>query len=172
MIALALALGLAIQTPPPFAFRQIDAGLTQAAAEASGYIRRCTPARFGAVPITECAATPAVYEGGVAGEPISNLWLAFDGAGLVQFNMILNPGSVPAVRSAFTAKFGEPCEVTRSVVTNRLGASFPMESVVWCLADGRLTLSDRSDRNLDRAQAVFLADRLADAPAPAPVVDF
>lgn len=172
MIALAVAAALSIQEPPPFSFRQIDTSLTQAGAEAAGYIRRCAPARFGAVPVTECAATPGVIAGGVAGEPISNLSLAFDGAGLVQFNMIINPGSVPAVRSAFTAKFGEPCEVAQSVVTNQLGAAFPMESVVWCLADGRLTLRDRSDRNLERAQAVFLADRLADAPAPAPVVDF
>lgn len=179
MIATLLA-AVALQTSAPaFEFRQVTSTLTFDAAIAADvvnprerYSAGCRESEYERKAITLCPATQAFVRQGVAGQDIFNLSIGFDDTAVAVFDMTLLQEDVPAVLAAFTVKFGEPCEVNASTIGNALGGEFDQMVTTWCLADGRLELRKRNDRNLQRGQAFFVASRFAERAPPAAVVDF
>lgn len=177
ILAVALAGASFSQDPPAFEFREVTSALTQQAATSAGLVYRnrgalefCRRSQVADHPITQCPATEALTAAGVAGQRIQGLNLGFDADGLALFMMTVEGVSVPAVSSAFTAKFGPPCQEETRVWANAMGAELANPVVSWCLSDGRLELHAVSASDYRLGQAIFVPTRLQ-APV-APAVDF
>lgn len=173
MIALIASLALQVQpAPPPFSFREVTASLTQQAALQGRLVERCEADTLAGRPVTSCGVTRRLWEGGVSGFDHYGFRLSFYSEGLAAMETAVLPQGYEPISSAFTQKFGEPCESRDAVLTNAFGASVPQHTLIWCLADGRLELSDRHPRSFDRAQILFVSDGFLATPAPAGVVNF
>jgi hypothetical protein len=171
MIALLAALVIQ-EPPPPFSFRQVTSGLSQAEASQARLVEQCQSDTLAGRPVVSCRASRVLYQGGISGFEHYGFRLSFYPGGLAAMESAVLPQGFGPISSAFTQKFGEPCEVRESVLTNAFGASFPQRTVVWCLSDGRLELSDRHPRSLDRAQVLFVSDQFLAAPTPRGTVNF
>jgi hypothetical protein len=171
LIALLAALVIQ-QTPPPFSFRQITAELSQSAAIQAGLVDQCRDDTLAGRPVVNCRATRALWEGGISGFEHYGLSLRFYPGGLAAMESAVLPQGFGPISSAFAQKFGEPCEAREAVLTNAFGASFPQRTLVWCLSDGKLELSDRHPRSFDRAQVLFVSDRFLATPTPRGTVNF
>lgn len=173
MLALLAALVIQQQPgPPPFSFRQVTADLTQAAALQGRLVEQCRADTFAGRPVTNCRPTRTLWEGGVSGFDHYGLKLSFYPGGLAAMESAVLPQGFGPISSAFEQKFGQPCETREAVLANAFGASIPQRTVVWCLSDGKLELSDVHPRSFDRAQILFVSDRFLATPAPAGVVNF
>lgn len=52
-----------------------------------------------------------------------------------------HPNSYTSLLDAFTAKYGQPCEVSEAVWKNAAGAELENPSLHWCFSTGKLTFS-------------------------------
>lgn len=172
---IALFAALVIQQPPaspPFSFRQVTASLTQAAALQGRLVEQCRGDTFAGRPVTSCRATRPLWDGGVSGFEHYGLSLRFYPGGLAAMESAVLPQGFGPISSAFDQKFGQPCETREAVLTNAFGASVPQRTIVWCLADGKLELSDVHPRSFDRTQILFVSDRFLATPPPTGTVNF
>ncbi len=170
---LALLAALVIQEPlPPFSFRQVTADLSQADASAARLVEQCQTDTIAGRPVVSCRASRTLYQGGISGFETYGFRLSFYPGGLAAMESAVLPQGFGPISSAFTQKFGEPCDARDTVLTNAFGASFQQRTVVWCLSDGKLELSDRHPRSLDRAQVLFVSDQFLAAPTPRGTVNF
>lgn len=62
--------------------------------------------------------------------------------------------AVPNVVSAFTQKYGQPCESSTVMVGNALGGRFPSQRIVWCFRTGKLVFNERFG-NVDFYNATY-----------------
>lgn len=168
----ALFAAVAVQSAPPFEFRDVRSDLTRSEAERSRLVERCHADVLADRPVTTCFSARRLWQGGISGYEFYGLMLSFDGTALAALDAGILPQGFAPVRSAFTQKFGEPCAIEQSVVTNAFGAAFPQETVRWCLADGDLELRRLATQNLQRSQIVFVSSRFLQMPPPAGTVNF
>lgn len=171
---LALLATLLIQAPesPAFSFREVTTGLTRESAVATRLVERCSNATLADRPVIECSGARKLSEPGISGFEHYGLFLSFDQVGLVAFQTaVLQTGLTP-IRSAFTQKFGEPCDRVEKTLTNAFGGSVQQVTDVWCLSDGRLSLASHAPINFERARIEFIGARFLATPVPPGRVDF
>ena len=65
--------------------------------------------------------------------------------------------SLPEVLPALVERDGRPCEAGTDTVRNKLGREFPVTTLTWCFATGKLTLRDRDGR-IDSFSAEYRDD--------------
>lgn len=148
-----------------FNFRSLSAGTTIAEARSRGIISRCTNLIGQFRGSTHCFMSAAWHEEGVSGHETAGGGIVFGQTGTLQeFSAIIDRSAVSTVATAFSMKYGEPCQTRDDVLQNGFGARLPDQVKVWCFDDGALTLHSISPENPRVAKFEFRIKRDSAAP--------
>lgn len=103
----------------------------------------------------------------VAGAPAITSYTIYNRK-LAQFLMSTERSNLPAIITAFTQKYGKPCNSQIKQVQNRLGNTFESTELTWCFKTGKMVLSEIGPR-ITHSSAIYTDEVHGEPTSPVPV---
>lgn len=107
---------------------------------------------------------------GVKGVVNPLVWLVDGKMAQLQFAFSNNFGHYERVKSALSAKYGKPCDVSTEDWANRMGTTLDNTVTTWCFSTGKLVLRQFGSRST-WSDFTYVDDDVK-IPEKEPVVDF